>query len=42
MAKKTIFISYDYDNDKQWKNLLVAWDKNDDFAFTFYDASVDV
>ena len=42
MAKKTIFISYDYDNDKHWKNLLVAWDKNDDFAFTFYDASVDV
>ena len=24
------------------KNLLVAWDKNDDFAFTFYYASVDV
>ena len=42
MAKKTIFISYDYDNDKIWKNLLVAWDKNSDFAFTFYDASVDV
>ena len=42
MAKKTIFISYDYDNDKHWKNLLVAWDKNSEFDFTFYDASVDV
>ena len=42
MAKKTMFISYDYDNDKHLKNLLVAWDKNGDFDFTFYDASVDV
>ncbi|MGK0236466.1 MAG: hypothetical protein ACI9EK_003016 [Psychroserpens sp.] len=42
MAKKTIFISYDYDNDKHYKNLLVAWDKNDLFDFKFYDSSVDV
>ena len=42
MAKKTIFISYDYDNDAYWKNLLVAWDKNSEFDFTFYDTSVDV
>ncbi|PKP61690.1 TIR-like domain-containing protein [Candidatus Atribacteria bacterium HGW-Atribacteria-1] len=42
MAKKKIFISYDYDNDKHYKNLLVAWDKNDLFDFSFYDASVDV
>ena len=42
MAKKKIFISYDYDNDKHWKNLLVAWDKNKEFDFAFYDASVDV
>ena len=42
MAKKKVFISYDYDNDKHWKNLLAAWDKNGDFDFTFYDASVDV
>ena len=42
MAKKTIFISYDYDNDKHYKNLLVAWDKNKEFEFSFYDASVDV
>ena len=42
MAKKKIFISYDYDNDKHYKNLLVAWDKNSLFDFSFYDASVDV
>ena len=42
MAKKTIFISYDYDKDRNWKNLLLAWDKNSEFAFTFYDTSVDV
>lgn len=42
MPKKTIFISYDYDNDKHYKNLLVAWDKNDMFDFSFYDVSVDV
>jgi len=41
MARK-IFISYDYDNDKHYKNLLVAWDKNKEFDFNFYDQSVDV
>ena len=42
MAKKKIFISYDYDNDKHYKNLLLAWDKNSEFDFSFYDTSVDV
>ena len=42
MAKKNIFISYDFDNDKHLKNLLAAWDKNRVFNFTFNDASVDV
>jgi hypothetical protein len=42
MAKKKIFISYDYTNDKHYKNLLQAWDKNEDFDFSFYDMSVDV
>lgn len=42
MAKKRIFISFDYDNDKHYKNLLVAWDKNDLFDFSFYDGSVTV
>lgn len=42
MAKQKVFISYDYDHDKHYKNLLLAWDKNKEFDFTFYDASVDV
>jgi len=41
MAKK-VFISYDYDNDKHYKNLLLAWDKNSEFDFSLYDQSVDV
>jgi len=42
MAKKTVFISYDYENDSRYKNMLVAWDANKEFDFSFYDASVDV
>lgn len=42
MAKKKIFISYDYDNDKHYKNLLLAWDANSEFDFSIYDMSVDV
>ncbi len=42
MAKKKIFVSYDYDNDKHYKNLLRAWDKNSDFDFGFSDQSADV
>lgn len=41
MAKK-VFISYDYDNDKHYKNLLLAWDKNNDFDFSMEDHSADV
>ena len=41
MAKK-IFISYDYDNDKHYKNLLKAWDANGAFDFNFNDQSADV
>lgn len=40
MATKTIFISFDYDNDRRYKNLLVAWDTNKVFDFRFYDGSV--
>jgi hypothetical protein len=40
MAKKTVFISFDYDNDAYWKNLLLAWDKNKEFDFGFYDGSL--
>jgi hypothetical protein len=41
MAKK-IFISYDYDHDKHYKNTLLMWDANDLFDFTFQDQSVDI
>lgn len=40
MAKRTVFISFDYDNDAHYKSLLVAWDKNKDFDFGFYDGSL--
>lgn len=42
MAKKKVFISYDYNNNRRYKNLLLAWDKNSEFDFSFYDQSVDV
>ena len=42
MAKKRVFISYDYTHDRHYKNLLLAWDKNSEFDFSFYDTSVDV
>jgi len=42
MAKKKVFISYDYDNDRSYKNLLLAWDANTNFDFYLYDQSVDV
>jgi hypothetical protein len=41
MATRKIFISYDYDNDSRYKNLLVAWSENPDFAdFYINDQSV--
>jgi hypothetical protein len=40
--KKDVFISYDYKNDRHYKNLLLAWDANDDFDFSIYDNSADV
>jgi hypothetical protein len=42
VPKQTVFVSYDYDNDRNYKNMLLAWDKNKEFDFSFYDASVDV
>lgn len=41
-AKKRIFISYDYDGDKHYKNLLLAWDAHKEFAFSISDYSADV
>lgn len=39
MAKKKVFVSFDYENDKHYKFLLEAWDKNPNFDFTFADIS---
>lgn len=36
-SKKSIFVSFDYENDKHYKYLLEAWDANDDFDFVFSD-----
>ena len=33
------FVSFDYDNDRQYKYLLEAWNKNPNFNFTFLDRS---
>lgn len=40
--KKKVFISYDYDNDKHFKNLLLAWDGHKLFDFSIHDHSADV
>lgn len=39
MAKKKVFVSFDYENDKHYKFLLEAWDANPDFEFFFSDLS---
>lgn len=39
MAKKTVFVSFDYEDDKDYKFLLQAWDANKDFEFSFSDRS---
>jgi len=39
MAKKKIFISFDYENDKNFKFLLEAWNANQKFDFSFFDVS---
>ena len=40
--KKKIFVSYDYDNDRHYKNLLLAWDAHTLFDFSIHDHSADV
>ena len=37
MAKKRVFVSFDFDHDKRYKFLLEAWDANPDFDFVFDD-----
>ncbi|MEO0037175.1 MAG: hypothetical protein RIQ59_386 [Bacteroidota bacterium] len=29
MAKKKVFVSFDFDDDKNYRNLLKAWDANE-------------
>lgn len=41
MAKKHVFVSFDYENDKHYKYLLQAWDANPEFDFLFSDYSSD-
>lgn len=41
MAKKKVFVSFDYTNDKHYKFLLDAWDKNKNMDFVFEDCSSD-
>jgi hypothetical protein len=40
MPTKKIFVSFDYSNDRHYKNLLAAWDANQSFQFEFEDHSV--
>jgi len=41
MAKKHVFVSFDYENDKHYKFLLEAWDANPQFDFLFADKTPD-
>lgn len=41
MAKKKVFVSFDYTNDKNYKFLLNAWDTNKNMDFVFNDCSSD-
>ena len=39
MAKKKVFVSFDYENDKRYKFMLQAWNANKRFDFSFADRS---
>lgn len=41
MAKKHVFVSFDYTKDKHYKFLLEAWDANKNMDFLFSDFSSD-
>ena len=41
MTKKKVFVSFDYENDRQYKHLLDAWDANKNMDFVFDDCSAD-
>lgn len=42
MKKPTVFISYDYDKDRNAKELLNAWSANQNFDLKFKDTSTDI
>lgn len=37
MAKKKVFVSFDYEKDKRYYYLMSAWDSNPNFDFVFSD-----
>ncbi len=37
--KKKVFVSFDYENDRHYKNLLEAWEANPNFELSFSDVS---
>lgn len=39
MAKKTVFVSLDYENDANYRNMMRAWDANPNFDFAFSETS---
>lgn len=39
MAKKNVYVCFDYELDKRYKFLMEAWNANSDFEFTFNDHS---
>ena len=42
LRSKKVFVSYKYEGDAKYKNLLVAWSKNHNFDVEFDDVSSDI
>lgn len=41
MAKKKVYVCFDYDRDKRYKYMMEAWNANPNFEFSFNDQSPD-
>ena len=39
MAKKKVYVCFDYESDKHYKYLMEAWNANPNLDFSFYDNS---
>lgn len=39
MAKKNVCVSFDFENDGYYRNLLSVWDANSNFEFNFNDVT---